>query len=786
MASVASAGASPLSGYEFAQAGSTGDPDENPWTLINQVTGSSASSTTGLSFSQVSGSLSSWAMVNAHGRQVQPSPPAMLSSLNLDFDQSSFPASTYGDTTRPAFSVTSAPADAQFLSNTASHHHGQHFLPDELLFHDQAFSSNLDISEDISSFLNTFSPLETMEQPVASPDLQIPPPLQSGPNVPPWNPTNLKSPAGPAGDSPIFVMEDPGFVSPSPPQYQSPSVSPPASGSPRSPIQIKLETGLGDGTKKKATAASVPITIRRVRGAARVEKKKASTFESPTNISRGGSGSSSSSTSQFLIVTPDSVNAHAGKPNPFECFEAARPSQKGRKGPLANDTKENALQVRRVGACFCCHARKVRCDKERPCRNCTKLMMQVPQVICWQFQDFLPVLFPPFIRGHFKKEEMAKFISDNIDGFTVDGVEKPCVVELFSGANFTTTFQIKAKFFTAKTPDVLQHWHMQVGRNCVDLLSRGAAPIGLDMDGNSPRDELRKKAREYIQAIVQEPAYAEQVTDALRHTDLPRRILRIVQKYSQRCEHPIVKKALSIYAMHYVMTRHLCLTRQSIINLQSTKLVPQNVPWVTPRVLNRQIKSVIDEMLMREMQVLFESFSKSLKPKSRKEWAPCLASFLVLCLFMESVEMAADNFVVSQNEINLRDRNPPQYKRSFALDINKEVENLPFKQFAYQFHQIYQTHSKDAAAKSFNPLVDESSMELAELDGAAAEMIWQLRQFVLDRSHWQELDFLCADPILPNEENHPYPRDISFNYNGRLIAKFLLSFTDEKYIFGPC
>ena len=439
---------------------------------------------------------------------------------------------------------------------------------------------------------------------------------------------------------------------------------------------------------------------------------------------------------QFLIVTPDSVSAHNGKPNPFECFEeAARPSQKGRKGPLANDTKENALQVRRVGACFCCHARKVRCDKERPCRNCKKLMMHVPQVICWQFQDFLPVLFPTFIRGHFKKDEMARFISENIESFTVDGVEKPCTVELFSGASFGATLRLKAKFFTARTPDVLQHWHSSVGQNGVDLQSRGAAPIGLELEGHGQREELRKKAKEYIQSIIVEPAYADQVTDSLRHTDVPRRILRAVQRYASQSNSAVVKKALSIYAMHYVMTRHLCLTQHSVVGLQSTKLVPQNVPWVTLRVLNRQIKSIVDEMLLREMQVLFDSFSKSLKPKLRKEWAPCFAAFLVLCLFMEAVETAADTFVVSQNEINLRNQNQPRWERSFALDVNRELENLPFKQFAFQFHQVYQTHSKDAAAKSFNPLLDDSSTEQAELDPAAMELVMNLRQFIQDP--WQ-------------------------------------------------
>ncbi len=205
--------------------------------------------------------------------------------------------------------------------------------------------------------------------------------------------------------------------------------------------------------------------------------------------------------------------------------------------------------------------------------------------------------------------------------------------------------------------------------------------------------------------------------------------------------------------MHYVMTRHLCLTRQTIVNLGSTKLVPQNVPWVTPRVLNRQIKAVIDEMLMREMQLLFENFSKSLKPKSRKEWAPCLAAFLVLTLFMESVETAADNFVISQNEMNLRNHYQPKWKRSFALDINKEVENLPFKQFAYQFHQIYQTHSKDASAKSFNPLLDDTCFEQGELDRYAIEMVLQLRKFIVEPSNCKFREIL---PFVsePPKTNH--------------------------------
>jgi hypothetical protein len=265
--------------------------------------------------------------------------------------------------------------------------------------------------------------------------------------------------------------------------------------------------------------------------------------------------------------------------------------------------------------------------------------------------------------------------------------------------------------------------------------------------------------------------------------------------------------------MHYVLTRHLCITQGSILSLQDTNQVPRNVPWVTPRVLNRQVKSLLDEQLQKEMQGLFDGFSRSLKPKSRREWAPCLAAFLVLCLFMEAVEAAADTFVVAQNEVNIRNRTAPAYLRKFALDICSEIENMPFRQFAYQFHQVYQTHSRDASTKAFNPLLvfgEEGPLggSFAELKGdiAAQEMVLSLRELLEGdncmSSHGfgpysfpseifhltfelldHELDFLSADPILPNDETHPFPRDVSFNYSGRLLSRFLLSFLDDRYLF---
>ncbi|GAB1320208.1 hypothetical protein MFIFM68171_10418 [Madurella fahalii] len=828
MASVASAslGASPVSPYDFdfpaapAATEPTGEEldDEAFWTVINNAAAGGSSIGTGTGNGSGPASVgfisspsahslgSSWAVIGhgAGGGQHPEQPelsPAALSPGLVDSDLGSgqsFPErhpqeeSVSGD----RYSHTATDGNWTLFAQSLARD-----LTGELLgptYHG-----------DLAGLFN--AGIGGQQQPVAAAfDFENPQLFQGGVDVPPWGPLSSLRVNSAGNDAPVVsdtgmasvvVMEDPNLITPSPPashryspSLHSASVSPPASApSPRSPAQqVKREpassppeyskppaptTASSSSTTKPTTTP--PIQIRKANTSNRVQKRKSPASASPTTSS-SSDPSPTATQSKFLIVTPSSISAHSHKPNPFECFEALRPSQRGRKGPLATDTKQSALQVRRMGACFSCHARKVRCDKERPCRSCVRLAQQVPQVVCWQFSDFTGILFPEFIRGHLRKEAVGRFVGDTVECF----MDQEWAVEMYSGYGLAARLVVPGvKFFTARSVEALQHWHLRVGVNNMDLQAHGAAPIGLEVrpDGwEGQRNEMRKRMREYVQAIAAEPDYAELVTQAPQHTLLPRKLLRIVHDYANRCDVAMVKRALTIYTMHYVMTRHLCLTERCVTDLAPTGLVPQGVPFVTSRVLNRQIKAVLDEMLCQEVQKLFENFSKSLKPKLRSEWAPCLASFLVLCLIMESIETAADTFVISENEINLQRYYPPKWKRSFVLKINGEIENMPFKQFAFQFHQIYQTHSRDAAARSFNPLLDDTCFEQAELDRDAEDMVRKLRRFVDE--DWAELDFLTADPILPNTEDHPYPRNVGYNYTGRLVAKFLLSFTDERYI----
>lgn len=156
--------------------------------------------------------------------------------------------------------------------------------------------------------------------------------------------------------------------------------------------------------------------------------------------------------------------------------------------------------------------------------------------MCWQFPDFIDVLFPTLIRGHLGKEAVTSFLSENVKSFTVRGTEMPCSIELFSGLRFTSVFKIKAKFFTAKTQEPLEHWHMSIGSGGVNLQSQAAVPIGLETESAAQKDILKKTTKDYVHAIIQESRYAEQTTDSLRSTRLPEKVLRIAQRYFKQTD----------------------------------------------------------------------------------------------------------------------------------------------------------------------------------------------------------------------------------------------------------
>src|SRR5690606_34431194 len=118
---------------------------------------------------------------------------------------------------------------------------------------------------------------------------------------------------------------------------------------------------------------------------------------------------------------------------------------------------------------------------------------------------------------------------DMFQGVGANG--EPCVVELFSGPLFRSVLKVKAKIFIPKTAEVMEHWHLQAEGAGVELCRRDAVPVGIDPAEEGQREEMKKAAKDYIQALLSERAFAQQLTDVFQHTDLTKRILRTVQTY---------------------------------------------------------------------------------------------------------------------------------------------------------------------------------------------------------------------------------------------------------------
>ncbi|KAK3340666.1 LOW QUALITY PROTEIN: hypothetical protein B0H65DRAFT_510761 [Neurospora tetraspora] len=851
---------SPQHGYAPESIGGDSDFDQHAWAFVN--VSPDTGTLGGLQASPVQGSLSSWTNVEGQfGGGLSPLPAALTPDA-----LSGSPEGGY-----------------QFSADDLSHLVEYEYTFDNeinsLLFHDSQYE------QDMAAAGPSGQPATHQnQQPQNFQDdfnLEI---ALSGADVPPWDPLFAGGLApGSMEEIPsLFNMDDfnietgAGALSSSPPEsINSHTLSHHSVPENAAHLSVPVQQPYPapsvpvPGPSSSSHATSKPIAIHKTRGNARVQKKKASPSPSAvsfTTISSTAAVVNFSGENKFVVITPQSISQNAAKGSSAALFGGKdaegsnRTTLRGRKGPLAISTAISALQVRRIGACFCCHARKVSCEETRPCRRCEKLKLTVPEVICWQFSDFTEVIFPGWLKAHLKREGAKgaeEYVRGNVASFLVrfredeEESEKPIKLRLTLGRGFNkdAMLTVFAKFFTP-TPDAPDATRWYTTREHPDghgivLEESPATPIALPYGWLDQREELRRHLRQFHEGLYNEDKWAYLLTQSCEHTtEIPTRVLPILRRYANESRNVMVKRALQILTMNYTMSYHLHLDPDSVHAIEVAGYrVPEGLDRkvLTARVLNRQLKAVTNDMVEREVRRLFEDFSKALKPRSRKEWAGCFAAFAALSVFLEYKEAQADAYV---NEVKKRDwlykvqqwqqqqqqhqhqhqqqeaenvmgrkeggvedvggeieqgmdKLKLDFSRKQAWDTLEAIDNLPFKQFMYQFHQIYQTHPSTAKdGKAFNPFVDDEALEsLREFpDGEAA--IYMVKTFrdrffdVSDVRH--ELDFLTFDPSGPPRENvDPFTDPANKNktsvfhlFTGRLLSKFLLSFIDERMIMG--
>ena len=170
---------------------------------------------------------------------------------------------------------------------------------------------------------------------------------------------------------------------------------------------------------------------------------------------------------------------------------------------------------------------------------------------------------------------------------------------------------------------------------------------------------------------------------------------------------------MMLYAMHYYM---------SCISTCTLKQVPYTEGRTT-KILNEQIKCVLNSLMQETTREILESLEKELRTRTKASWQTLVCAILILSICIEAVQVGTDEYIV-QNTVN---GNITAMTRDAAIEACRNLDDLLFKHCTDLFHGIYRTskpkngHRND---RGFNPVRDGVDLDEKEgLNSATVQLV---------------------------------------------------------------
>jgi hypothetical protein len=188
-----------------------------------------------------------------------------------------------------------------------------------------------------------------------------------------------------------------------------------------------------------------------------------------------------------------------------------------------------------------------------------------------------------------------------------------------------------------------------------------------------------------------------------------------------------VHDALLLHGIHYYMgvlptfSEHC---RQDIQQYISQSGVPIG-EYLTSRLLNRQIKYIMQSLHQEIYQSVLEGFEKLLRSSAKREsWSTSFCTLLVLCLCMEELQTAAEVFVMSDVQVDAYSI----YTRRTSLGACSAIEESTFLTCLRLFHDVYRSSGQGRLIGSreggLNPFRKTGrKMIYSDLDEASKNLI---------------------------------------------------------------
>ncbi|RDW68411.1 hypothetical protein BP5796_09068 [Coleophoma crateriformis] len=516
----------------------------------------------------------------------------------------------------------------------------------------------------------------------------------------------------------------------------------------------------------------------------REKKKPSSSHALPKTKSKGEEVTQALVSWEHIVIQRNGLHKLGGSDN----AAASRQRRHGhRKGKLTREAANKAKIIRGMKSCWRCwnlkipvryassrHAKitdSMQCSEDEVCKACIKHCSAPSpandQLCCRTgFDEYESAFFPEYLSAHLKKKSIEDLISEHTSGFYDNGID----VDVTTGASFKP-MRLSTNFFRAESQELLLHHYLGTNLENKDLLvQQCSAPVGLlGVDVG----ELKKKCQQYIEDMIGNPLYAEQ-SCADNSTEVPRRVLEVIQRYISVKDQPLIRKAMMLHAINYSMSRLVTFSEDSAARL-AEQLGDFPVPYISSRLLNRQIKYAMHKLHRELTREVLKGLEKSMRAKSRDSWGPSFCTILILSLCIEDLQTAADTFVVCDL---VKDGIQANLNRGDSFTACSALEEYPYQRCTRLFHDIYHSHRqaggrvKDGA---FNPIKNRCEIDAhSGWDKHTAGMTLVFQDLVSEFD--AEMKSLSERPLFLPLDTVVLPAMIRKNNTGRLVSQFLLSF----------
>ncbi|KIX00266.1 uncharacterized protein Z518_10405 [Rhinocladiella mackenziei CBS 650.93] len=365
--------------------------------------------------------------------------------------------------------------------------------------------------------------------------------------------------------------------------------------------------------------------------------------------------------SSNTVTTPPSamdMDVHPSSSSPI-----SRERGGGRTGPLSQTARQQASDVRRMGACLRCTIMREKCDLNVPCQTCsTKDRRKFPKNCIrahFNWDGCKSILFPDELTYRLQQDKLFQYLSNS--SFTMS--DRPNFkIPLDMNIGLPLYVMVKEFYPLDLAPEIRHAYRAIENANGVKSYGKHrtwSPPIIMFVkDGDLPRQVnlLRQQLKQLFEQVLDDPTRFENWTMEYyqeKEEDFQTTILGLIGKYYRKDidEHAVLKTSLSLLWFEYLLLNKFTVPPHAIPQLEAN-LESRRPPGahrdvtVVPETINRFLKATVLPLAVDAAKKLTETlhdmlFKMAVSQKlttARTDLALCMA--FILMMFLGRAQLA--------------------------------------------------------------------------------------------------------------------------------------------------